>query len=167
MWVRITLQLLHHVLTIRASTITINNHCQNVLMTYSHVNLNVHNLDCIQAFHQEKHCSPSLCTSVPHHAQLSYELVQNRRFSKALNTYRWSCKTYTRLYSRPGGSTCKHTSSAQENSRTATGLHLFIVFQNENPKELWAHLQNECNVNYYSSFKIRTSVTSIKAVFCR
>lgn len=35
----------------------------------------------------------------------------------------------------------------------------------ENPKEFWAHLQNECNVNYYSSFKIRTAVTSLNLCF--
>lgn len=31
----------------------------------------------------------------------------------------------------------------------------------QNPKEFWAHLQNECNINYYSFSKIRTVVTSL------
>lgn len=47
MWVRLTLELLHPVLITRASAIRIDRHFQNVLVTYSHGNLNVHNLDCI------------------------------------------------------------------------------------------------------------------------
>lgn len=34
---------------------------------------------------------------------------------------------------------------------------LFSMNAKVNPKEFWAHLQNECNVNYYSSFKIHTA----------
>lgn len=34
--------------------ISLDKHCQNVLMAYSHANLNVHNLDSIQAFHIAK-----------------------------------------------------------------------------------------------------------------
>lgn len=54
MWVRLTLELLHPVLIIRASAIRIDRHFQNVLVTYSHGNLNVHNLDSIRALHMAK-----------------------------------------------------------------------------------------------------------------
>lgn len=42
-------------------------------MTYSHGNLNVHNLDCIQAFHMAKESTAHRLCAHLKHAQLSYE----------------------------------------------------------------------------------------------
>lgn len=85
MGVRIKLQLLNPVLTIRASAISFDDHshffffkryCRNVPMTYRHGNLNVHNLDCIQAFHMAKESTARRLCAHLKHAQLSYKALK-------------------------------------------------------------------------------------------
>lgn len=164
MCVRIQRQLLNPVLTIRASAITFDDHSDfflsfsnaTVLMTYSHGNLNVHNLDCIQAFHMANESTARrLCAHLKHARSLQGPSV-GARLVIVLEFSLYTLVMYLiiqparllsvglirHLSNKTTGGQCYRTIIWAEQDCT---LLLFSMNETDNPKDFWAHLQNECN----------------------